>query len=79
MGNYTRKVGSLFFDFDRFPNAHQMVSEMRTAGFNISTSVLPCIQIEDTNLAYKEGEMMGVFIQTTDSKVKKNVIIIFFF
>ena len=66
-GNVTRTVGGVFFDHDRFPNAHQMVSEMTFDGFRVSTSVLPVVEQE--GIPFTEGTKARAFLMSMPKQV----------
>ena len=66
-GNVTRTVGGVFFDHDRFPNAHQMVSEMTFDGFRVSTSVLPVVEQE--GVPFTEGTKARAFLMSAPKQV----------
>ena len=72
-GNYTRTVGGTYFDHNRFPNAHQMVGEMKQNGFTVSTSVLPVLQ--KGSIDFNEGLKSGVFVNDSEEKVNLCVCI----
>ncbi|XP_076436424.1 myogenesis-regulating glycosidase-like [Babylonia areolata] len=65
-GNVSRMLGGLFFDHERFPNAHQMVSELKFEGFSVGTTVLPVV--DRTAFDFKDGADLGAFINLSKSQ-----------
>ncbi|KAK7491682.1 hypothetical protein BaRGS_00017135 [Batillaria attramentaria] len=66
-GNLTHTLGGLYFDWARFPHAHQMMSEIAEHGFNVSTTVFPFLEMGAAD--YEEGKQIGAFLTVQNKQV----------
>ncbi|ESO92830.1 hypothetical protein LOTGIDRAFT_120394 [Lottia gigantea] len=57
---YEREIGDFNFNDKKFPNAHQMIGELKENKFRVTTSVNPIISVKTKNyqIASKEGYLV---------------------
>ncbi|XP_067660897.1 myogenesis-regulating glycosidase-like [Haliotis asinina] len=66
-GKYFRAYGDYNFDDKKFPNAHQMIGELKSSGFDVGTWVTPYMDLK--SLHAETGKKNGYFVHDADSDV----------